>query len=231
MTTPRKLSSRLTNDDIVEIKQLLWSGYTQSEVCRNFKVTQPTIHRICQGWTHEEIPWPDGSVGPINRQHYLTERERRKSLEWEDANKAAIETLGEVGNEVPRAHGVQGGPMPNQPTSPRTEVQKQLDAAGAEIADQMEGDLAMTLTDAGETGKRKKRKKPAKVEHEKMEWDDILKEIKRIRRKPTPLILQGETDAKTQEAICIVFKQIPSSMWLEDRAIKLVDQIKVAIDD
>ncbi len=48
-----------------EIKARLWEGEIQAKVGQEFRVSQPQVSRICNGFTWKHIPWPDGSIGAL----------------------------------------------------------------------------------------------------------------------------------------------------------------------
>ena len=48
-----------------QIKGLLWKGTSQERVAVLTGASQSTISRIKAGKAHENVPWPDGSLGPM----------------------------------------------------------------------------------------------------------------------------------------------------------------------
>ncbi len=215
-----KLSQKLTHSDVVEIKGLLWRGYSQAEIARSFGVTQPTISRICVGAGYSYIPWPDGTNGPIDRLHYLEQREYRKAEEWAKADKASEEALKGM-PAMPHAHGYAVAEQDPK----KAEYIKEIEQRAAEATADMEGDTVLSLSDAGEPGKVKEHKTP-KVEHDKLDWDYIKEHSK-----PNRLLASGEKNELTREAICIVYKKIPQDKWNTTMAEKLVDQIRGTLEN
>lgn len=47
------------------VKEMLWRGRRQEEIVGVTGASQATISRIKTGQSHQDIPWPDGSLGPM----------------------------------------------------------------------------------------------------------------------------------------------------------------------
>ncbi len=55
------------------IKQLLWQGKSQPRIQAVTGVSQSTISRIKSGNAHEDVPWPDGSLGEMPARQVIPE--------------------------------------------------------------------------------------------------------------------------------------------------------------
>ena len=73
---------KLTNETVLMIKEMLWDGATQAQVAQAAGVTSPMISHIAMGRQRADVPWPDGSLGPMPP-------DRRRSAEAA-ANQARI---------------------------------------------------------------------------------------------------------------------------------------------
>ena len=55
------------------VKQLLWQGKSQARINAVTGVSQSTVSRIKSGQAHEDVPWPDGSVGEMSARQVIPE--------------------------------------------------------------------------------------------------------------------------------------------------------------
>jgi len=73
---------------VFSIKAHIWGGMRQREVAEMFGTTHTTIGRICNGESHKDVQWPDGSTGSMPRAHRLELNRKIKSGEkWKIPNK------------------------------------------------------------------------------------------------------------------------------------------------
>lgn len=72
-------------DEVREIKARLFNGFeTQEVVAFEHGVSQALVSRIARGFAHYDIPWPDGSTGPLpayrrTEKDMLKRRQRRSA--------------------------------------------------------------------------------------------------------------------------------------------------------
>ena len=52
-------------DDMKALKSMLWEGKSQNEAAVTFNITQAYVSNIYRGISYREVPWPDGSTGPM----------------------------------------------------------------------------------------------------------------------------------------------------------------------
>lgn len=55
----------LTQAQVRMAKEMLWKGREQSRVAAVLGISQATVSRIKKGAIHQNIPWPDGSLGAM----------------------------------------------------------------------------------------------------------------------------------------------------------------------
>lgn len=65
------MKEKLSDTDIERIKIRLWNGDTQFSIASDYDVSEAHIWRIANARSRRDIPWPDGTLGPlpIERRH------------------------------------------------------------------------------------------------------------------------------------------------------------------
>ncbi len=238
MDTPRKLSATLTLKLALEIKALLWRGYTQTEVADMYGVTQPTISRIVHGLQYHYVAWPDGSVGEINLTHYRVMLAQRKVEKIGDiptvkaapivtniSDMSVVEDEHTVETDTTKVIELSTDIKAAREHQEKLKVERSanadaLDALGADIERRMNAAVTDVASTPGESKRMRKRKAPKRTTYKIMPWDKVLEKSNEI-----PMVIAAEDNEIMQKAIGVVFKQLPVSQWGEEIAINLVADV------
>lgn len=62
---PNRLASAVPSEAVSVAKRLLFEGRSQLDVAALTGISQPTLSRIRAGKSHADVPWPDGTCGPM----------------------------------------------------------------------------------------------------------------------------------------------------------------------
>ena len=212
----RKLSAKLTADDVREIKSLTWNGQSQTEIAKVFGVTQSNINRIVHGFTWPEVPWPDGGLGGLNIDEHI---ER-------------LETLGirkKRGTLIPR--GVVRLPTPlevEKTPKPLTPEQKEMAAniteeRGQQAEADMELDIAKSIKASGKVARKGgKRALPKELKAKALPWKQVQAQAPR-----NPMVMLALENKDLRKCICIAFRALPTEMWNTPKAEEVVKQVGV----
>lgn len=77
----------MTEINLTEMKSNIWMGWLYEEIAEKHKVSVSYISRVVKGRNAFEIPWPDGSFGPLparRKEEIKAERKRRIRLSRKD---------------------------------------------------------------------------------------------------------------------------------------------------
>ena len=242
-------NAKLTPDDVRDIKTLLWDGYTQKDVARQYDITQPYVSLIVQGSAYPDIPWPDGDTGPMdrNRWHALqearrgpTRTEKRRHAKLDAATRAVFPSL------LPNAPGVPHMPehdpqqagaalpfIPDVPSIPNIPKREETPDVAKLAADALKEDLE-GIEGALEQQRASEIKEaltdvgedagpvptPAPLKYELMDWDLILEKVPDL-----PLLAIAHGDETVKLAIQIVFNTIPEERWTAEGTPAIVKQV------
>lgn len=237
---PSRIKQSLSVDSVTIIKRLLWLGRTQEEVAAILGVSQSTVSRIRSGRRYGDIPWPDGSTGP------LPEGQRSRVLQdWSDEARRFLDHPEEIQERILSIVNKRRAEEGRDPIPPRSAVyQDFLDSDPSdqvwEAAHLVEARRAedrrlsqtmlefesilleeVALRSAEETASilEATRSEQREVDvHSKgtvetLTYDKLpWEQVKRLARN-NPLVTQAvaEEDAVLAEAICIMFHELKGS--------------------
>ena len=71
----------LEYDDILSMKEVIFSGIPQTAIAQQFAVDPSTVSKICRGHLYPEIPWPNGETGGLGHSEYRKIRHERRQSE------------------------------------------------------------------------------------------------------------------------------------------------------
>lgn len=75
------MTVKLTKATVLDVKRDLWaSDTTQALVAAKYGITQTTISRIASGLLWGNVPWPDGSQGPMPERRALVRQIDRAGM-------------------------------------------------------------------------------------------------------------------------------------------------------
>lgn len=221
MNTPRKLSAKLTFDDVKEIKSLIWEGHSQTELSKLFPVSQPNINRIVHGYTWQDVPWPNGSTGALNMDGYVR---RLESLGLRKKKGTAI-TL-PIRPVLPP---LEPEPIEEQ-QKPLTQEQKDEAATRIdELAEQAETGMELQIaedikTSAKTARKGKKRRPKGELKAKALPWKNVQQQAPR-----NPIVMLAMADEDLKKCVCIAFRALPTNMWNTPKAEEVVKQVGISL--
>lgn len=225
---PFASNRKLTEDDIIELKQKLWDGFLQKQVAELYDLSQPHVSRIVQGDQWPEVPWPDGTYGAINEEHYRNTKKINK-----ERNKRIIRSsVAPISNIKPEdipdldpQTEEYADIMGLSPEAVRT-LPEQVELSPDEIAEAagkaMEQQFADDFLSVGDE-QRENVEKPKEInisDLEALPWEEVA-----LVDPFNPAIIYAENDIQFREVLCRAFKLIEPVKWDTKLAESLLHQI------
>lgn len=228
-------------------KRLLWQGTPQLKVAALTGLSQSTISRIVNGKLHASIPWPNGETGAQPDKNTKDER-------WSAESRRFISYPTEVQKSILHAVNARRGDVGLPPIPERSEkyeallnpafeeesqdydyveiyeaedkrlstIVEEFDALVAEQRTQIrQTDIRNILSDTRECDPRTDPPPdPPPSEWKKLPWREVIALDPR-----NPLVHEGLENKPLQEAICIVFHEIPHEDWRQPFVRRLVNNV------
>lgn len=237
------LRFNLAAPDVHIIKEHIWKGEVLTLIATNFNISQTHVTRIKNGEAWGNIPWPDGSTGPLPPGQAKT----IKFLQKEKKGKTSLLehpgiTLSLFSDGPSYKALEQPEPEPELvPPINVEEAQKEAKAKAQELFDKENEaieealarrkkwrDLADTAADSMQkadeqalkdnmavSGKARKGQTPPR--YKRMDWDEIQQLA------PHDLVvIHSKNDEFMREAVCIMCANVPREKWNEVEGIEMV---------
>lgn len=178
------MTTILTSELVKEIKGNIWQGLSHEKVAKMFYISQPHVSRIAKGTQWTNVPWPDGSVGPI------------PNYQLNALRKARFEKLQASNSE--------------QLTSALDEVERVANAAAKEVA--VLHNERFKAASSAKTQKVTKPHKKKVFEPKKLiSWEAILERGQNVSL--VVAMLDAENITLWKQALRIVFSQVSEQSW------------------
>lgn len=210
---------RLADEDVLEIKKAYWEGATQDQLAFTYNVSQATIYRIVKGKQRADVPWPDGSRGPLSQARQLEIISRR----LDQAPGRRIPSQQDLAERERVLNSIKEREAQSEKS--HSDWQDQVDQMGQAAEAELEEGLKEAVKVKGKPDKSKI-ERVKEVKYEKADWDDILK-----RAPKNPLVVYAQEDEIFREAVCIVFKSFNEVEWNTSWAARLSKQISGEVFD
>lgn len=241
---PPRLNTKLTPDDVADIKLRLWNLQPQHVVAELYNVTQTTISRIARGTQHYDVRWPNGDVGgmpaqrvreiqfgrrPITRPLTAERSEAAMMPKWAPPLATeASEDLSDGSSESSESN--ESGEAAGETDAERIERYKRDKAARSaaleELAEQadarMQAELAAAITATPAVSRVTSGAAGATaLPHYELEpWENIVGEAGNW-----PLVRAAELSDNLRYCLRAAFKLLPRSRWRTPAALQLVRKI------
>ncbi len=212
----QKLNTKLSQQDVIEIKQLLYSGLSQTDIADRFNISQPHVSRIVHGLFHGDIEWPDGSIGGADIE--LLVRRRLEMLKTEERQ-----------IEKQLLHGERYRQEPLKPITSVYDADEDADKTFEKLFNTIREDeiqeFEETITDVGEAPEIKvKQETKLNPEQPQLDWDEVLDLAP-----SNAMVSIAKKYPELRKPICITFHNIPKKLWHGTAAKRIVLETAIGL--
>ena len=205
----QKLNTKLSQEDVLEIKQLLYNGLSQTDIADRFDISQPHVSRIVHGIIHGNVEWPDGSIGGADIE--LLVRRRMELL-----NRDLSTPVQEITHPITPITSVHDADEDADKT-----FEKLFNAIREDEIQEFEE----TITDIGEAPEVKpKQETNLNPEQPQLDWDEVLELAPN-----NAMVSIAKKYPELRKPICITFHNIPKKLWHGTAAKRIVLQTTIGL--
>lgn len=215
--------SLLSEEERKGAKEAIWNGMRSGEICRIFSLTHSSISAIKAGRIWSEVPWPDGSTGP------MPDDRRQAQSVTERQSKALHRALGPIAVDMDRDFKADFAHMPGVYEKMLRNA-KELGFPSVyalhrhnqhELARERQKQHPVVLKKKAKGFVQKPLQLPTAEDVTEEEWDAILEDYGDLK------LVQKADDQKTRDAICLIFRAVSDDSWRRgEQAVVAVERLK-----
>lgn len=235
----------LQDADARQMKQAIWEGVTNDAVAGQFGISSLTISRVRSGAAYRDVPWPDGSFGPLppmqrqalangrkrdtrisNAASGIKERFDTSYLEPSEERERLEAVFEETGKRFLSMNEVVDYFREQIREERRVKEMAKHEAYMATLDSPEHKELIARGNDKPIDRGRDDILDPEA--NERLDWDYILE----VADGSVPMVEVANTgdDPALKEAIRVAFKLVGVRQWKQDHMLKLVYSIKAKIE-